>query len=289
MTVRLPIISIALLTLFAATRLSAQSANTTDISYPRVGANVSFEQVQSLPVMAPARQIAYGDDALQYGELWLPAVTSQTTAAPLVVFVHGGCWLNAYDVRHTYALNTALTRQGYAVWSLEYRRTGDAGGGWPGTLQDIRQGLLAVDDLSAFPVDTSRMVLAGHSAGGHLALLAAADNPSLKAVIGLAAITDITDYATGNNSCQTATVQFMGSLPGQQPEDWQAANPAQQTLHPETLLLIGDADVIVPLSQSQIAGAHTLVQPGAGHFDWVHPGTPAFNLFLQMIRNVLQE
>lgn len=279
--------SMMLLQLLMTSMVSAQSANTTEISYPRVAADVTFAQVQSLPVSRHTRQIAYGDNALQFGELWLPA-TSAADDIPLVVFIHGGCWLNAYDIGHTHALSTALTQQGFAVWSLEYRRTGDAGGGWPGTLQDIRAGLMAIDDLSAFGVDTSRVVLAGHSAGGHLALLAAGDQP-FKAVIGLAAITDVIEYAAGSNSCQTATSQFMGSQPEEQADEWRAANPVQQRLHPRTLLLAGDADAIVPLSQAQIAGISTLIQPGAGHFDWVHPGTPAFNLFVQMVRNALSQ
>ncbi|WP_156412750.1 alpha/beta hydrolase [Pseudohongiella spirulinae] len=279
--------SMMLLQLLMTSVVSAQSGNTTEISYPRVAADVTFAQVQSLSASRPARQIAYGDDALQFGELWLPA-TSAADDAPLVVFIHGGCWLNAYDIGHTHALSTALAQQGFAVWSLEYRRTGDQGGGWPGTLQDIRAGLLAIDDLSAFGVDASRVVLAGHSAGGHLALLAAGDQP-FKAVIGLAAITDVIEYAAGSNSCQTATSQFMGSQPEEQADEWRAANPVQQRLHPRTLLLAGDADAIVPLSQAQVAGISTLIQPGAGHFDWVHPGTPAFNLFVQMVRNALSQ
>ena len=270
-----------------ASLVSAQPDNTTEFSYPRVMGNVSFAQVQSLPVSAPVRQIAYGDDPFQFGELWLPPV-SGPQAAPLVVFIHGGCWLNAFDIGHTHAFSTALTQHGYAVWSLEYRRTGDAGGGWPGSLQDIKAGLQAIGEFSDYPVDADRVVLAGHSAGGHLALLAGAEYASINAVIGLAAITDIVDYAAGDNSCQTATSQFMGSLPAEQPDDWRAANPAQQTLHPQTLLLTGDADVIVPMSQSQITGANTLIQSGAGHFDWMYPGTPAFHLFLQMIANVTQ-
>jgi len=53
-------------------------------------------------------------------------------------------------------------------------------------------------------------VVVGHSAGGHLALLAGSELPELKAVVGLAAITDIVAYSEGQNSCQQATPQFMG-------------------------------------------------------------------------------
>ena len=69
--------------------------------------------------------------------------------APLVILIHGGCWLNSFDVNHSRPLATALSQAGFAVWSLEYRRTGDPGGGWPGTLEDIQ---LALTQLERFPL-----------------------------------------------------------------------------------------------------------------------------------------
>ena len=67
----------------------------------------------------------------------------------------------------------ALAEQGYATFNVEYRRVGDPGGGWPGSYEDV---LAAVDYASRLPeIDAARIAIAGHSAGGHLALLAAAE------------------------------------------------------------------------------------------------------------------
>ena len=82
--------------------------------------------------------MSYAGQPQQYGELWLPEGIGPF---PVVVFVHGGCWLNAFDITHTHAASTALAQAGYAVWSLEYRRVGDPGGGWPGTFDDISLGV----------------------------------------------------------------------------------------------------------------------------------------------------
>ena len=264
---------------------SAGSAQA-DPVYAAVDANVPYGAVASLPADPPAVRLAYGNDPLQFGELWLPATAEPVS---LVVFVHGGCWLNAYDVQHTYALSTALTQAGYAVWSLEYRRTGDPGGGWPGTFEDILAGLAFVDNLAEYGVTTDQYVLAGHSAGGHLALLAGARVSAARAVIGLAAITDIETYAAGNNSCQTATPQFMGGMPAQKPAEYQAANPVRHSRHANTILLHGSADAIVPIEQAQLPQASRVIAEEAGHFDWVHPGTPAFGTLLSTLQQVFAE
>lgn len=274
-----PAVMIALLACSAGKALA-------DPVYAAVDANVPFSSVASLPADTPAVRLAYGNDPLQFGELWLPAAAEP---ASLVVFVHGGCWLNAYDVQHTYALSTALTQAGYAVWSLEYRRTGDPGGGWPGTFEDIQAGLAFVDNLAEYGVTTDQYVLAGHSAGGHLALLAGARVSAVRAVIGLAAITDIEAYAEGNNSCQTATPQFMGGTPTEKPADYLAANPAAHSRYANTILLHGSADAIVPIEQAQLAQATRVIEAEAGHFDWVHPGTPAFGTLLLTLQQVFAE
>lgn len=190
--------------------------------------NVSYKDVTDLPTDSPAEVISYGPDPLQYGELWLPKVAkfenedfhSKTKSAqtPLLVFIHGGCWLSEYDIKHTHALSSALAHAGYAVWSVEYRRTGDEGGGWPGSFDDVMSAIEFSTSMARFGVDTSNIVLLGHSAGGHLALLAGANSKQIKTVIGLAAITDIEQYAAGDNSCQTATPRFMGGSAQQLPE-----------------------------------------------------------------------
>jgi len=249
-----------------------------------VPANVSFEQVLALPVSVGHRRIAYGDDPLQFGTLWLaPGASARAT----IVFIHGGCWLNAYDISHSYAASAALAGAGFDVWSLEYRRTGDSGGGWPGTFTDIQQGINHLPALGALGVASEDVILMGHSAGGHLALLAGSQAEELAVdvsrVVGLAAITDVIDYSRGSNDCQTAAEPFIGTSYAAGPDAYRAANPGTHGLHPDSLLLHGTADSIVPLSQTERVEARVMVSNGAGHFDWVHPGTPAFAMLLRLL------
>jgi acetyl esterase/lipase len=224
---------------------------------------------------------------LQYGLLWLPKTLASAGKAPLIVLIHGGCWLNAYDIKHSFPLSSALAEAGYAVWSLEYRRTGDAGGAWPGSFEDIRQGLAFTSNLEDYPVDLDRIVIIGHSAGGHLALLAASENQHITGVIGLAAITDIIGYSRGVNSCQTASIDFMGGTYEEVPAAYEAANPASKPIHANTRLLYGDIDSIVPVEQSQLPGAMPVMYEGAGHFDWIHPDSGAYLMLLSTLEELI--
>ena len=240
----------ACLTLLFFVFLDTSESNET--SKDAMKSNVSYSSVTELDFKEADEKLVYGDTNpdLQYGLLWLPEKLTAADKAPLIVLVHGGCWLNKYDIQHSYALSSALATAGYGVWSLEYRRTGDTGGAWPGSFDDVKQGLAYVSQLKNYPLDLTRIVIMGHSAGGHLALLAASENHNVRGVIGLAAITDIVEYSRGKNSCQTATIDFMGGTFEEDPTGYQAANPASQALHNNTILLHGDIDSIVPLKQS---------------------------------------
>ena len=94
--------------------------------FPSVANGVTFEDVEALPRGEPSLILQYGDDPLQFGELWL-CEPSSAAKAPLVILIHGGCWLNEFDLTHLHPLATALAESGFAVWSLEYRRVGDDG------------------------------------------------------------------------------------------------------------------------------------------------------------------
>ena len=258
------------------------NAEVADIKYPDVNPQVSFKSITDLPVIQPDNSVAYGDDSLQHGLLWLPKTTPHK---PLIILIHGGCWLNAFGVDHINPMATALSQAGYPVWALEYRRTGDAGGGWPGSYNDIKHALENTHLLSQFDIQTNQPILMGHSAGGHLALLAASEFPEnhFTHVIGLAAITDISRYALGDNSCQQATQGFMGGLPKTRSTAYQTANLIYRKLPNNVTLMQGEADRIVPVLQSQLYNTPRVLIENAGHFDWIHPGSPAFKVLLKTL------
>jgi acetyl esterase/lipase len=280
-----------LLALFSAPVLPADvsSDQRAGIRYAPVPSNIELSAVAELPYRDSDYRLAYGDDPLQYGELWLPQPTSEKR--DLIVLIHGGCWSNQYGIAQTYPLSMALANAGYAVWSLEYRRSGDSSGGWPGSYEDIVAGVEYAANLDRSGVAIEDVAIVGHSSGGHLALLAGSGKDvtalDIDMVVGLAAITDVIDYAAGSNSCQVAAAQFMGGDFQQIPQLYHAANPSEYSFLPNTILLHGDADQIVPLQQLALLSAEAYVFTGASHFDWIHPSSPAFAFLLQLLQQRL--
>ncbi|MEV6928898.1 alpha/beta hydrolase [Dactylosporangium sp. NPDC051485] len=114
----------------------------------------------------PARRIAYGPDAEQWGELRLPAGTGP---APVAVLLHGGFWRSVWGADLMDAMAIDLAERGFAAWNLEYRRPDRHG--WAATTADVAAGLAFAGAADA-RVDPSRLALFGHSAGGQLAVRA---------------------------------------------------------------------------------------------------------------------
>ena len=239
--------------------------------------DVTFEEVLQLPFRSGDYTISYGEDLSQFGSLWLPEGNNKGT----VIFIHGGCWMNEYDIEHTQAFSTGLASAGYAVWSIEYRRTGDLGGGWPGTFMDVISGINKLSDLGKFDLNMERLVLMGHSAGGHLAILAGARSdllelkPSL--VLGLAAITDVETYARGTNSCQKSASAFMGGGPDELPDMYEEVQAVNYGVDPIQFYCLEPKIKLFNRLRLFCQGQDPLRQEGAGHFDWIHPGTDAFS------------
>jgi acetyl esterase/lipase len=258
--------------------------------YPTTAANPSFAMVTELSYVSARHKVPYGEDPNQFGLLWSSTANRDDV---LIVFIHGGCWLSAYDIVHTYPAATAIFDAGFNVWNLEYRRTGETGGGWPTTYEDIKSGLAHILSLSEHGIKPNHIIIAGHSAGGHLSLLAGRDvqkilpNKQSVDVIGLAAITDLERYASGDNGCQKAGLSFMGSDAAEDQESYDSANPSKHDIPTTINLLHGESDAIVPIDQMADFKQLKLIKHpvvDAGHFDWVHPGTPAFTHFLTLLR-----
>jgi pimeloyl-ACP methyl ester carboxylesterase len=112
--------------------------------------------------------------------------------------------------------------------------------------------------------------------------------PQVRGVIGLSAITDIVDYAQGDNSCQQVTDDFMGAIPADAEVLYKQANPLNQPLHARTVLLQGDADSIVPLQQASRLPIVPQIEAGAGHFDWIHPGSAAYQRLITNLHEMFE-
>ncbi|MEU3600575.1 alpha/beta hydrolase [Streptomyces sp. NPDC006798] len=232
--------------------------------------------------------------------------------APLVVVFHGGAWRTPYDRRHISPFADFLARRGFAVANVEYRRgrdvpaprTGPEGGPvagrWPETFDDVAAAMDALPELVARALpgtDIRRTVLTGHSAGGQLALWAAARHvlprgsawrldraPELRGVVALAPIADF-DRATALDVCGGAVRQLLGAEDDEAAARRAEADPA--LLLPTgiaTTVVQGYDDIVVPPPVAE-AYADAAARAGetvgltllaeVGHFPLIDPSADA--------------
>ncbi|MEV0132318.1 alpha/beta hydrolase [Dactylosporangium sp. NPDC050688] len=247
-------------------------------------------EVLSRPARPADFTLRYGEHPDQVADVRLPVVPG----APLVLFLHGGFWRSEWDRAHAGPLAADLADRGYAVATVEFRRTGQPGGGWPGTFADIAAAAVAVPDLLAKelahrglrPVAVDRPILAGHSAGGHLALWYAAVAPdAVGAVVALAPVADLT-RAYDLDLDDGAVADLLGGAPDQVPEAYAAADPMRNLPSKvRTVIVHGSDDPIVPVALSRdfcqaarrAGGDTTLVElAGVEHFAVIDPLSAAW-------------
>ncbi len=247
-----------------------------------VASPVAFSDVLDLRVGADHVSLPYGAQDQQT----LMHLSVDDIDADSVLLIHGGCWSNAYGVDHALPMAEALVKLGLDVWAAEYRRVGDIGGGWPGSLDDIKSAVSYVSEITG----TSPLLI-GHSAGGHLALKAAEDpDLSISGVVALAPITDLVSYGAETGSCQSMVAKFMGDESYQPNAVYQAASVGIEDITVPIKVVIGDADPIVGANQVERFPSEQLrTIPGAGHFDLIHPETPAFEVVTSTIELLLKE
>ena len=249
------------LTLFAAS-LPVQA-----ISEP-----VSFGDVLELPIAEVAQTQDYGSSP----QNTVVNIRGSDSSRGVVTLIHGGCWSNAYDRNHALPMAEALSTMGYDVWVPEYRRVGDEGGGWPGSLEDIIAAVEFVTDKTG-----QQPILVGHSAGGHLALRAAQTGLAIDGVVGLAPITDLVSYGAESGSCQSMVAPFMGDDTYSPDENYRDASVNLNAITVPVAVVIGDEDPIVGASQVAVFDSGQVIKvKGAGHFDVIHPKTEAFSAVL---------
>jgi acetyl esterase/lipase len=221
---------------------------------------------------------------------WSAERLGAESGSPLVVFIHGGFWRARWDASTIREIaRRCATELGVAAWNLEYPRVGMDGGGWPGTGAAVRSGVAAA--VAQAGADGRPVALVGHSAGGQLALWAAAELPSIALAVSLAGVCDLrAAYAERLGS--DAVAELFG---GREPTaaEYADASPLERLpLGVRSLLIHGDNDDRVPMSQSiTFAGAAghecTFEQlRRAGHFDVIDPHGPAWPALSEALRGL---
>jgi acetyl esterase/lipase len=265
--------------------------------------SLSPEQLIQEVVPLADHRLSYGSERLQFGELRLP---KSSGPHPIAIIIHGGCWVDrlpgrdpritSFELLRPFA--AALASIGIATWNIEYRRAGDAGGGWPGSFRDLAR---ATDFLRTiapkYVLDLKRVIPIGHSAGGQLALWLAArpklptssplyenDPLTVKAALDIDGPPDLASAQPEERKfCPVAGIEkFLGGTPSDRPERYREGSVA-------AWLPIGIPQMIV--TGALLAGAPNLVSgyqerarasddnvtvlalDGSGHFDMLHPRT----------------
>ncbi|MEM9203929.1 MAG: alpha/beta hydrolase [Actinomycetota bacterium] len=232
--------------------------------------------------------VRYGEAPQQFAELAIPDPWWFGHGPhPVIVFIHGGFWRNAYDLSLADPQAADARGKGYATWNIEYRRVGDPGGGYPATLDDVAAAIDALARVDA-PLDLERVAVVGHSAGGHLALwVGQRDDPVVipKLVVGQAPVADL-GASIGLSS--GAVVDLMGGTPDDIPEAYDRADPVRRLpIKVPQLILQGDADDIVPAAlvtpYADRSGADIIVFDSVDHFDVIDPANRSWGAALRAI------
>ncbi len=275
-----------------------------------LAAPMTLQDYLALTGPAPGLREAYGAARSQFAELFTPTGDGPF---PLAVIIHGGCWTRQFGgITQMRNMAGDLLRQGVAVWNIEYRRVDEDGGGYPGMYHDVA---IAMDRLRALaPVhrlDLSRIVLVGHSAGGHLAQWAGsrarlprgsplyvADPLPVPTVISLGGLADLrNEAALIKTSCERDTAQLAGAPSATRPDVFADTSPAEMLpTGVRTVLIHGEFDTVAPLraghdyARRAIAAgdaAEVIMLPGGSHYDEVAATSPSWPIVSAQIRKAL--
>lgn len=265
--------------------------------------------LEKLPASAPTFTLRYGTAPKQFADLRMPAGRGPF---PVAVVVHGGCYTQEFgSSRGTAGLADALTKRGIATLNVQYRITGDPGGGWPGTIRDVGAAIDSLRDLARhYPLNLDQLVVAGHSAGAQLALWSAVrsklspvseiavPDPLLpKAVVAIDGPATLAEFV-GEDASQCGKpviVPFMGGTPRQFPDRYRDASAQDHLplgIH-QYVVQAAFADLMQPyVDRARRSGdTVTVYRPKDGkHFSIINPTQPmgqgTIALIQQAVRNL---
>jgi acetyl esterase/lipase len=233
-------------------------------------ARLSSDILTDAPPPPADERLVYGPEPLQFGDLR----RADGNGDALALVLHGGAWKSTYNLVHLAHLCIELREAGISTFNVEYRRVGDPGGGWPGSLEDVLRAIEFARGLG------HRLVVVGHSAGGHLGLLAAA-----RLRVPALALAPVADPVTWDNPAVEA---FFGGPPPS------AGSPlAQLPIGLPHVIVHGTEDDVVPFEQATryacaSRGEAELIRlSGAGHFEPIDPHAPESRVVCEAVARML--
>lgn len=243
-------------------------------------------------VAVPATRVHYGEHPQQWADLRLPAEADASAPLPVAVLLHGGFWQSIWGADLMDALAVDLAGRGFATWNLEYRRPDRHG--WDTTTEDVSAGLAHLATLAP-TVDPDRVAVIGHSAGGQLALRAAADGSRVQLVVSLAGVLDLVEgdrRGVGFN----AIPAVLGGSVDELPERYVESSPITRVpIGVRQLIVQGQQDDLDlrDFNRRYVAAATAagddvtyLEQPG-DHFAVIDPGAPIWQLVAERLERLL--
>ena len=214
----------------------------------------------------PVETMSYGPETDQVGDIRIDGDT-------LAVLIHGGFWRHEWTRDTMESLAVDLTQNGVSTWNIEYRRLG-AGGGWPTTPEDV---LRALDHIPELGMKPSRVVVVGHSAGGHMAMWAAwRSSTDIDQIVALSPVVDLERHSRSQmHGAEEAQVLLDGGAPrrisaGDVP----------------TLLVHGESDHHVPIAHSADLAREDgleLLTTATGHFELLDPTREGWDQIREVI------
>ncbi len=226
-----------------------------------------------LRLRRPARRVVYGEHPDQWAEMRTPCEAVESP--PVAVLLHGGYWRSIWGADLMDALCVDLAGRGFAAWNLEYRRPDRHG--WAATTEDVARGIALAAENAPGP-----LVVIGHSAGGQLALRAAADDHRVTLAVSLAGVLDLAEGDRRHLS-SGAVADALGGSVTDVPEVYRRSSPLERLpLGVPQLIVQGGGDDLdlVDLGRRYARAADesgdevTYLEMSGDHFDVIDPASP---------------
>jgi dipeptidyl aminopeptidase/acylaminoacyl peptidase len=213
------------------------------------------------PLTGKATNVHWQSDGLDVqGMLIEPPSVKPGVRYPLIVKVHGGPAYAAYPIfpASLEDYDAVLANQGYFVLRPNPRGSYGQGEAFTranvkdfgyGDLRDVLSGLDAVQ--RAAPIDPQRIGISGWSYGGYMTMWALTQTDRFKAAVAGAGLSDWLSYY-GTNNIDTWMIPYFGASVYADPKVYERSSPLTfiKNVHAPTLLVGGDRDAEVPITQS---------------------------------------